>query len=528
MLHEGYDWPRTRKAIEDEIKKMRRRLERIKQLLASGQKADESIDNTSSVLFNSVYIGFEQREDMDNSQLLAAIDEELEDLNRAETETQSSWQTFPQPGGVPREPAAAKSRIRLRGKRLTRSKKPQIEFKLDGLQADIDVYGPEDETAAFVHVTAKSFEILDHIKTSTWKKFLTEMKADSRGNVRETDANMVRLELVTVRPNLPSTDEEIRLRVKILPLRLHVDQDALDFLKHYFSFTPPGAETPVETGPKVEPFFQHVEIFPVELKLDYKPKRVDYGALRRGRTIELMNFFHFEGAEMTLRHVTLSGVTGSTRLSDMLQDIWTPDVKANQLAEVISGVSPIRSVVNVGSGVADLILLPIEQYRKDGRVARGVQRGTNSFVRSTALEMMKLGARLATGTQVVLEQAEGILGSKADSVILETVRSENSDDEEEAISRYANQPTDVREGVKAAYQSLSSNFNSAAQTILAVPMEVYERSGDDGPLKAVVRAVPIAVLKPMIGASEAVSKTLWGLRNSLDPEGRREMGDKYK
>ena len=49
-----------------------------------------------------------------------------------------------------------------------------------------------------------------------------------------------------------------------------------------------------------------------------------------------------------------------------------------------------------------------------------------------------------------------------------------------------------------------------------------------GPLKAVVRAVPIAVLKPMIGASEAVSKTLLGMRNSLDPQGRDELGDKYK
>ena len=51
---------------------------------------------------------------------------------------------------------------------------------------------------------------------------------------------------------------------------------------------------------------------------------------------------------------------------------------------------------------------------------------------------------------------------------------------------------------------------------------------NQAPLKAVVRAVPIAVLKPMIGASEAVSKTLLGMRNSLDPEGRRELVDKYK
>ena len=54
------------------------------------------------------------------------------------------------------------------------------------------------------------------------------------------------------------------------------------------------------------------EVFPVDLKLDYKPRRVDYRALREGRTIELMNFFHFDGAEMTLRHITLAGVRVKT------------------------------------------------------------------------------------------------------------------------------------------------------------------------------------------------------------------------
>lgn len=156
-------------------------------------------------------------------------------------------------------------------------------------------------------------------------------------------------------------------------------------------------------------------------------------------------------------------------------------MKNNQLVDVISGVAPIRSVVNVGSGVADLILLPIEQYRKDGRLARGVQLGANSFVRSTAMEVMKLGARLATGTQVILEKAEGVLGG---NIVGEVAGDEDENDVDmverpEVVSRYANQPGDYREGVQAAYKSLSRNINSAAQTILAVPMEVYERSGDD-------------------------------------------------
>jgi autophagy-related protein 2 len=223
-----------------------------------------------------------------------------------------------------------------------------------------------------------------------------------------------------------------------------------------------------------------------------------------------MNFFHFDGAEMTLRHLTLFGVNnlslcsvpgfdptslqvaGWPRFFDMLNDLWTPDVKATQLADVVSGVSPIRSVVNVGSGVADLVLLPIAQYRKDGRVVRGLQKGTKSFVRSTAMEAVKLGAQLATGTQVILEQAENVLGSNFNETILTetlphpfddaTDRSFYSASDEETtdpISRYAEQPVNIQEGIQSAYTSMRRNLSSAAQTILAVPMEVFERSGSE-------------------------------------------------
>jgi autophagy-related protein 2 len=259
---------------------------------------------------------------------------------------------------------------------------------------------------------------------------------------------------------------------------------------------------------------ERAEVYPVVLKLDYKPRRVDYRALREGRTIELMNFFHFDGAEMTLRHLTLFGVSdpsihpsysgltfsqvaGWPRFFDMLNDLWTPDVKATQLADVISGVSPIRSVVNVGSGVADLVLLPITQYRKDGRVVRGLQKGTKAFVRSTAMEAIKLGAQLATGTQVILEQAENVLGSGfGETILAETVSHPSEDapdmvvqgwgsDEEstDPISRYAEQPVDIREGIQSAYTSIRRNLSSAAQTILAVPMEVFERSGSEARLR---------------------------------------------
>lgn len=200
-----------------------------------------------------------------------------------------------------------------------------------------------------------------------------------------------------------------------------------------------------------------------------------------------------------------------------MQDIWTPDVKAHQLADVISGIAPVRSVVNVGAGMANLVLLPIEQYRKDGRVVRGLHKGASAFARQTTLEAINVGAKLATGTQVILEQAEHVLGARfAAPLALETVAPSSSSsssaaaatalgggevlvigeeglsDEErrEVRSRYASQPADLRQGMQSAYKSLGENFKEAAQTILAVPMEVYERSGTE------VR--PLSLLLPLL------------------------------
>ena len=102
-----------------------------------------------------------------------------------------------------------------------------------------------------------------------------------------------------------------------------------------------------------------------------------------------------------------------------------------------------------------------------------------------------MGARLATGTQVILEQAENVIGGQFDqSVTAEALQIPigvpGAEDEyaegvdaDDLISRYADQPTGVRDGVKSAYKSLRQNLTSAAQTILAVPMEVYERSGNE-------------------------------------------------
>ena len=43
---------------------------------------------------------------------------------------------------------------------------------------------------------------------------------------------------------------------------------------------------------------------------------------------------------------------------------WLPVFQLTQVIGIISGVSPLRSVVNIGGGFKDLVAIPISEYKK--------------------------------------------------------------------------------------------------------------------------------------------------------------------
>jgi autophagy-related protein 2 len=167
-------------------------------------------------------------------------------------------------------------------------------------------------------------------------------------------------------------------------------------------------------------------------------------------------------------------VSGWGAVYGVLLQIWSPDIRANQMSDLVGGAAPVRSLIRVGEGVANLVLLPIEQYQKDGRIAKGIQRGGKSLAKTTTLEAIKITSKLATGTQVILEKAEAALrGSYSTSS--EVI--DNGSENQQKHSRYAEQPSGAREGLTQAYTALAHDLGSAAQTILAIPMEVHENAG---------------------------------------------------
>ncbi|RDL39188.1 ATG C terminal-containing protein [Venustampulla echinocandica] len=517
-LFDGYDWQNTRdtisKAVQDVESKAIEKRARNERRSTFDQDMDEEETVIGDFLFNSIYIGIPANRDP--RELAAAINQELND-NVTETESlaTTTFSSSPSRQGGARRPKAKQLR-------LNRSKHHKITFELKGVNVDLVTFPPgTGETQSSVDVRVHDFEIFDHIPSSTWRKFATYMQDAGE---RETGSSMIHMELLNVKPIPDLAAAEIVLKVTILPLRLHVDQDALDFITRFFEFKDDSA--PVHSSPGDVPFIQRAEVNAVQVKLDFKPKRVDYAGLRSGHTTEFMNFLILDEADMVLRHTIIYGISGFDKLGKCLNDIWMPDVKRNQLPGILAGLAPVRSIVNVSGGIKHLVTVPVREYQKDGRIVRGISKGATAFAKTTGTELVKLGAKVAIGVQTVLQGAEGFLGPTIDT-------SQGAADDEDSedtkhISLYANQPVGVLQGLRGGYTGLQRDLVMARDAIIAVPGEVMESGNAAGLLRAVRKHAPTVILRPAIGVAKAGGQILMGATNSLDPVNLQRADAKYK
>ncbi|TVY84527.1 Autophagy-related protein [Lachnellula suecica] len=522
-LFDGYDWQYTRDAITKKVEKiesdaLEKRARNDRRPTFDQDVDDEEETVIGDFLFNSIYIGVPGNRDP--RELAAAINRELND---DATETESIATTYmssaPSRQGSVRKPKPKKLR-------LGRSKKHKITFELGGVSADFVAFpSGAGETLSSVDIRVHNLEVFDHVATSAWNKFATYLRASGE---RESGASMVHLEILSVKPVSGLSATELVVNARVLPLHLHVDQDTLNFITRFFSFKDDAEDaptTPIHTSHSEEPFIQRIEVGAIPVKLCFKPKRVDYAGLRSGRTSELMNFVVLEDADILLRRTILYGVLGFEKVGDTLDKQWTNDVIKTQLPRVLSGLAPVRSLANMGGGFSHLITVPINEYKKDGRVVRAFSKGASAFAKTTGTELVKLGAKLAIGAQGALQNAEGYLGpSKAPL----SGGTDSDDEETKRISPYANQPTGVIQGLRGGYASLRRDLLLAGDAIIAVPSEVMESGDAAGVLRAVRKHGPTVILRPVIGATKAGAQFFMGATNSLDPGNLQRVDAKYK
>ena len=162
----------------------------------------------------------------------------------------------------------------------------------------------------------------------------------------------------------------------------------------------------------------------------------------------------------------------------------------------------------------DLVCMPIDQYRKDKRVMRGLQRGASSFSTSSALAVLDLANRLVYILQNTAQFAHDVVTPPSRNRYVTYVAQVPS-----------SQPRDFREGVSTAYTGIKEGINEAKHVFHNTSARAENMSDKIG---GVLRQFPSALLRPVILLTGATSHVLIGARNQIEPLKRQEDKELYK
>ena len=83
------------------------------------------------------------------------------------------------------------------------------------------------------------------------------------------------------------------------------------------------------------------------MRVDYKPRRVDVGALAAGRVKELVHLVPWDGVALRLPAVRVTGVHGWGAAAAAVGTEWLEDVAAHQRHKFVQGIKPVKSLCSV-------------------------------------------------------------------------------------------------------------------------------------------------------------------------------------
>ena len=315
--------------------------------------------------------------------------------------------------------------------------------------------------------------------------------------------------------NQASNKAEYRLYVALLPLRCFLTEEVIVFVKglaqsqhlHEISTENSLSDSSLEVGN----YFQTIVIEQTDLKIDYKASHVNVTSLQNGDYLQLLNIFPIDGLEVTLKSIRLNGISDIGAAGGHIVETWVMDIYKNQLHKVIAGAAPLKSIAHITSDVHSLIFAGNSKIGGNKKVVQHLQRGTKTLATTIAKEALDITHKLSMlVAQTITDFA-----------------SDTGDQEQAKIPSSYKQPKNIGEGLNRAIGSVSREMSNAVETVIAVPIRQYERSGAGGVLQSVVRALPVAVLRPIAGVAEGVSYTILGFRNHLDPGMKRDEEDMW-
>jgi len=408
-------------------------------------------------------------------------------------------------------------------RRLKRNPNKYFQLSFDGVKLKNDSFSQSKHhlLASRLDLSITDFMVVETISSSSGDhvKMMGEWFNESI-HPRDDSDGIIMLQMTTKHPRQRvSSDgklmsDESRATLELLPLRCYFNQNALRFVRNFFSGNHSlesegegdddaqgnSDDTQIEDDEIVQIFFESFSVRPVRLKVDYQPENMDVDSFKEGNYIELLNICPLEEMVLNLQPVQMQDLTGWGSVLGELASKWIEDICNTQSHKFFTRASPFQPFSNLSDPLLDLAMVLVVPEGSTSAYLKSIIGGTTHLASKVVLEALSTSAKLTKfAAKAIPSKVKGSLPRRPKSV-----------------------PRHAGDSMSHAYESMTSGLREANYKIVTIPLKEYQRSGASGAATAAVKGIPIGIIAPLAGASEALSYTLLGLRNQLQPDVRRE------
>lgn len=288
-----------------------------------------------------------------------------------------------------------------------------------------------------------------------------------------------------------------------LPLSIRVDIEALDFMRSFYSIFvmtkpqgPPYASKQQNAngrgakgeGRKVEeekrgPYFHRVSISAISLNLN-----VSAWAVR------------MDDAVIKLPSIYSRGVEGWEGIGSELSAVYSP-LLYSSLFTFAGALPVVRLVTSILGSVSNLVINPYHEYQQGRSAAAGAYGAITVGATSVTSELLRFGAWVTSTAGDGLQYLESFWRTP------DSVRT--------------TAPANVQQGAQLGYANVVRQVAAARDCLVVMPWREYERTQSVvGLVAGLAGAVPLAILKPVIGATHGLSNVMQGASNAIHVPGR--------
>lgn len=411
-------------------------------------------------------------------------------------------------------------------KKQEKEKGDRVVMNLGVEMAHLRMNSEAEDGQLAVHGDVKvgSVVINSPIKKSAWKTLLAidterlqKWNKDKQHQVRRQPDDHGPMEICYEKRRLSEHASSIRLTVMVQPLRVYLTQATLLFLLPFVEDSLFRELIPSQchqSAPKAavptQLFVESLHVSPIGVKLDYKPQsELPLPKLNIEGYYWAFRFIpKIQDASYKLPAVDYHGqqVMLASEIGHALQQAWAPSM--GQIVRMMGGIRPVHVALRVGKGVVSLVRIPISQYNEDGDIIKGIGKGFQSM----SVEFLDMGSRATLSVVRLLHWTDEVVTGGSNT----------------AEASMSDSPSSIASGGAAAAGSLVQGVARAAHGVLYQPVIAYCSTGVTGFISAFARNVPGLVIRPVLGATDAVAQVLLSLRNSMDPSRHQIEAARYR